>query len=88
VTHYVSDRGLAHLILTRRGYSAITFGHVIVSARPLDEPGWRHELAHVAQYDRLGLLFLPMYLWHYARVGYARHPFEREAHAKSVDSTA
>lgn len=66
-------------MLTRRGYSAITFGHVVVSARDLDERGWRHELAHVAQYDRYGLLFGPLYLWHYARVGYREHPFEREA---------
>lgn len=75
----MSDRGLAHLVLTRRRYSTITFGHVIVSARPLDARGWLHELAHVAQYDRLGLAFVPLYLWHYARVGYAAHPFELEA---------
>src|SRR5207245_5273955 len=29
---YVSDRGLAHLVLTRRGFGAITFGHVIVAS--------------------------------------------------------
>ena len=52
-----------------------------MSVRPLDEKGWRHELVHVAQFDRYGLLMVPLYLWHYARVGYARHPFEREANA-------
>lgn len=82
----MSDRGLAHLVLRRRGYSAITFGHVVVSVAPLTERGWRHELVHVEQYDRLGLAFVPLYLWHYARVGYARHPFEREAEARSVNS--
>ncbi len=66
-------------MLARRGYGAITLGHVIVTTRPLDERGWRHELVHVAQYDRYGLAFVLLYLWHYARVGYARHPFEREA---------
>ena len=40
---------------------------------------WRHELAHVRQYERYGLAFLPLYLWFYARHGYAAHPFEREA---------
>jgi len=40
---------------------------------------WRHELAHVQQYERYGLAFLPLYLWLYARHGYAAHPFEREA---------
>ncbi len=82
----MSGRGLARLFLARRGYSAITFGHVIVSMAPLTERGWRHELAHVAQYDRLGLRFIPLYLWHYARVGYARHPFEREAEDFAIHS--
>ena len=88
MTCYVSPRGISWLFLRRRGYSAITFGHVVTSTSPLTERGWRHELAHVAQYDRLGLAFIPLYLWHYARVGYARHPFEREAEALSVDSTS
>jgi len=47
----------------------------------MSEHNWRHELARVAQYDRLGLAFIPLYLWHYARGGYARHPLEREAEA-------
>ncbi len=76
---YVSDRGLAHLLLTRRGYVAITLGHVIVFASEPTPLLWRHELAHVAQYARYGLAFLPLYLWLYARHGYAAHPFEREA---------
>lgn len=86
VFHYVSARGLAHLVLGRRNYSAITFGHVVISVAPLTERGWRHELAHVAQYDRLGLRFVPLYLWHYARLGYARHPFEREAEESAIHS--
>lgn len=66
-------------MLTRRGYSAITFGHVVMSVAPLTEHGWRHELAHVAQYDRYGLLFVPLYLWEHARHGYVANRFEREA---------
>ncbi|HEV8229476.1 MAG TPA: hypothetical protein VGQ86_05925 [Candidatus Limnocylindria bacterium] len=76
---YVSDRGLARLILTRRGYAAITFGHVVVFSREPTDALWRHELRHVRQYDRLGLAFLPLYLRLYARHGYARHPLERDA---------
>jgi hypothetical protein len=76
---YVSDRGLSRLILSRRGYVAITFGHVIVFAHEPTPVLWRHELAHVEQYERYGLAFLPLYLWLYARHGYAGHPFEREA---------
>jgi hypothetical protein len=86
VLHYVSDRGLAYLVLKRRNYSAITFSHVVISIGPLTEHGWRHELAHVGQYDRLGLRYVPLYLWHYARVGYARHPFEREAEESAIHS--
>jgi hypothetical protein len=76
---YVSDRGLAHRILTRRGYAAITFGHVIIFVREPTPALWRHELRHVRQYERYGLAFLPLYLLLYARFGYARHPLEREA---------
>ena len=75
----MSDRGLARLVLTRRGYVAITLGHVIVFAIEPTPLLWRHELAHVKQYERYGLAFLPLYLWLYARHGYAMHPFEREA---------
>jgi len=66
-------------VLTRRGFSAITFGHVIVSAREPTPAIWRHELRHLAQYERIGLAFLPLYLWLHFRSGYARHPLERDA---------
>ena len=65
-------------MLTRRGFSAITFGHVIVSAREPTPAIWRHELRHLAQYERIGLAFLPLYLWLHFRRGYARHPLERK----------
>lgn len=76
---YVTDRGLSRLVLSRRGYAAITFGHVIVFSREPTAELWRHELRHVAQYERLGLAFLPLYLWLYQRHGYHGHPLERDA---------
>jgi hypothetical protein len=76
---YVSDRGLARLILSRRGYSAITFGHVIVAAGSPPERIWRHELRHVHQYRTLGCAFLPLYVLLYGRHGYGAHPLERDA---------
>lgn len=76
---YVADRGLAHLVLTRRGYSAITLGHVIVAAREPSDAIWRHELRHVRQFERIGCAFLPLYLLWYARRGYLMHPLERDA---------
>lgn len=75
----MSDRGLAHLVLTRRGYAAITLGHVLVFAREPADALWKHELRHVSQYERLGLAFLPLYLRLYAKHGYAAHPLERDA---------
>lgn len=75
----MSDRGLAHLVLTRRGYAGITFGHVLVFTREPTDTLWRHELRHVRQYERLGLAFLPLYLRLYAKHGYAAHPLERDA---------
>ena len=80
---YVSDRGLARLVLSRRGYAAITFGHVIVSTAEPTDALWRHECGHVRQYERLGCAFLPLYLLLYRRHGYAAHPLEREASAPS-----
>ena len=66
-------------MLTRRGYSAITFGRVVVFAREPTDALWRHELRHVRQYERIGLAFLPLYLRLYAKHGYAAHPLERDA---------
>lgn len=43
-------------------YRAITFGHVILASEPLDDDILRHELAHVAQYERWGIFFVPAYL--------------------------
>jgi len=81
---YVSDRGLARIVLSRRGYSAITFGHVIVAAGRPPETIWRHELRHVHQYERLGCAFLPLYLLLYGRHGYGAHPLERDASRSST----
>ena len=66
-------------MLTRRGYSAITFGRVVIFAREPTDALWRHELRHVRQYERIGLAFLPLYLRLYAKHGYAAHPLERDA---------
>ena len=42
-------------------YRAMTLGHVVLSVDELDERTLRHELAHVRQYERWGLLFPPVY---------------------------
>ena len=76
---YVSDRGLSRWVLSRRGYAAITLGHVVITGREPTEALLRHERHHVDQYERLGLSFLPLYLLLYRRHGYAGHPLELDA---------
>jgi hypothetical protein len=76
-----SNRGLAYLFLTRRGFGAITFGRVIISATPMTLRLLVHESHHTRQYEVLGPFFLPMYLWLHARYGYAANPLETEAEA-------
>lgn len=76
---YVSDRGAAHVLVTMRGYAAITFGHVIISAYEPSVRLWIHERRHVQQYERIGLAFIPLYLWFMLRRGYRAHPLERDA---------
>lgn len=76
-----SRGGLAFLFLTRRGFGAITFGRVVVSAVPLTPSLLMHESHHSRQYEVLGPLFLPVYLWLHARLGYANNPLECEAEA-------
>jgi len=81
-----SNRGLAYWFLTRRGFGAITFGRVVVSAVPLTPRLLMHESHHARQYEQLGPFFLPVYLWLHARHGYAANPLEREAEACAVAS--
>ncbi|MBV9326323.1 MAG: hypothetical protein JO352_21370 [Chloroflexi bacterium] len=76
-----SNRGFAYLFLTRRGFGAITFGRVVISATPLTPRLLMHEGHHTRQYEVLGMCFLPIYLFLHARRGYAANPLEREAEA-------
>jgi len=81
-----TNRGLAYLFLTRRGFGAITFGRVIVSAIPLTPRLLVHESHHARQYEVLGPFFLPVYLWLHARHGYAANLLEAEAEACAVNA--
>ena len=89
---------LAHGILIfdgpRRGFlaviavfrrAAITYGHVVLSNRRLSGPLLVHELHHVRQYERLGPLYIPLYLLIYVFTGYRRHPFEESARLAEVE---
>jgi hypothetical protein len=76
-----SNRGLAYLFLTRRGFGAITLGRVVTSAIPVTSRLLVHESHHARQYEVLGPFFLPVYLSLHARHGYSGNPLEREAEA-------
>ncbi|HWO70124.1 MAG TPA: hypothetical protein VNP94_05145 [Actinomycetota bacterium] len=73
-----AERGLTW-VLRRLDRTAMTVGHVVVSARPLEGALLEHELHHVRQYRAWGPLFIPAYLLLAAVFGYRRHPFERAA---------
>ncbi len=69
------------------GAAAMTLGHVVI-ARTISclDRSRRHELVHVAQYERWGLLFVPAYLlcsawlWFRGYNAYLDNPFEEEAY--------
>ena len=89
--------GLLTWLLTRApiagGACALTLGHTVLArtAGDLDRTR-RHELVHVAQYERWGLLFVPAYLgcsawlWLRGRDPYWDNPFEREAYREEFES--
>jgi hypothetical protein len=76
-----SNRGLAYLFLTRRGFGAITFGRVLITTVPLTPRLLVHESHHARQYEVLGPYFIPCYLYLQARHGYRGNPLELEAEA-------
>jgi hypothetical protein len=77
--------------LHRRGYSAITFGQVIVVYGSLDARLRRHERTHVWQWTRGGPVFAALYLLEglrclvLRRKVYADNVFERQARAAEAE---
>lgn len=72
-------------------FEAITFGHVVIGLDHSLLAHLRgHEHAHVRQYERWGLLLIPLYLGSSAiqflrgRNPYLHNRFEREAFAKAA----
>ena len=72
-------------------FAAITFGHVVIGLdHRLLSAVRAHELVHVQQYERWGVLFFPLYVA--SSIGQlvcGRHPyldnaFEREAYARTA----
>jgi hypothetical protein len=59
--------------------AAVTYGHVVLSNVSLEGRLLTHELHHVWQYERLGPLYIPLYVLIWVFTGYRRHPFEEAA---------
>lgn len=80
-----TDRGFARWFLLKRGYSAITLGHVVLVTSAASPDILSHELVHVRQVEKWGPLFLPAYLGAMVLVRlrggnpYWDNPFEVEA---------
>jgi hypothetical protein len=70
---------------SQKGYVAITFGHAVVAKPQPGEKLMRHELAHVAQYEKWGPFYMLAYAFYWVRLRlagkdpYHDNPFEREA---------
>ncbi len=73
------DRGLAHFLLKRRGFAAMTLGRVVVAVEPLQRAVWMHEMQHARQAEQWGIGYIPAYLINQLRTGYANNPFELDA---------
>lgn len=72
-------------------FAAITFGHVVIGLdHALLSNVRAHELVHVQQYERWGVLFFPLYVASsVVQLICGRHPyldnaFEREAYARTT----
>lgn len=81
VLEFRSARGFAalHRLL---GFAAITLGHAVIAQPGIGEGTWRHELAHVRQWEAFGPLMLVLYPAASLR-GYRRNPFEVAARRAS-----
>ncbi len=79
VTVYEKCGGACSWILGRVNQEAITLGHTILSRGPVRDLLLIHELTHVGQGDRYGLLWAPKYFLEAYRHGYNCNRFEKEA---------
>ena len=59
-------------------YRAITFGHVVLAVEELDAKTLEHELEHVRQYERVGILYAPLYVLASIRAVFAGGHYYRD----------
>lgn len=80
---FAGARGPIGWLLRRRGFTATALGHAVVARGEPSPELLAHELAHVRQAERLGVLFGPVYVGLLARYGYRDHPLELAARAEA-----
>ena len=75
------DRHLRGFVWTLHLFrrAAVTYGHVVLADRSVEGSLLVHELHHVRQYERLGPLYIPLYILIWLFTGYRGHPFEEAA---------
>ena len=66
--------------------AAVTYGHVVLSNRRVEGSLLVHELHHVRQYERMGPLYIPIYLLIWIFTGYRKHPFEEAARLAEIEA--
>jgi hypothetical protein len=73
------------------GAAAMTLGHIVIArSKECLDHSRDHELVHVAQYERWGPLFVPVYLgcsawlWLRGYDAYLDNPFEEEAYRSAT----
>jgi hypothetical protein len=91
--HGGSLRRLLRHVPIAGGAAAMTLGHVVLARTSADlDKSRRHELIHVAQYERWGPLFVPAYfacsgwMWLRGRDAYFDNPFEEEAYRREQET--
>ena len=88
-----SSRGFARWFLSRRGYCAITLGHLVIMTPDAPPEIISHERVHVRQCEHWGPFFIPAYLLATLAIRirggnpYWDNPFEVEARRQSSSTT-
>lgn len=81
--------GPSGIVLRALGLSANAIGQVVVvRAGSASDALLDHEVVHVRQAERLGLLLPLLYAWFSARYGYRENPLERGARAGAASRRA
>lgn len=66
-----------------KGTRAATIGHVVLLGPSSEKGDLEHELVHVAQYERMPMIYPFLYYAELLRKGYRKNKYEAEAYRKA-----